>query len=221
MQETDLFEPIKNYFEKNDYEVRGEIKNCDLVATKDDDIIIVELKKSINLKLVLQAIERQKISESVYVCVPKTELKKRNIRELIRLLKRLELGLLTVDLKKKKKSVDLHFHPIPYSRKKSSAKKRSVIKEIAERPACYNTGGTTKSKIVTGYRLKVIKIARTLQNFESATPSQLRKEGCSDKAGQILYQNHYNWFERIGHGTYKLSANGIIELKNFDHIDIE
>jgi hypothetical protein len=39
MLETDLSAPVKSYLEGHGYQVNCEVKNCDIVATKDDDEI--------------------------------------------------------------------------------------------------------------------------------------------------------------------------------------
>ena len=70
MLETDLYPPIKTYLELNGYQVNAEVKDCDIVASKENDIIVVELKTSINLTLLAQAVLRQSISDSVYIAVP-------------------------------------------------------------------------------------------------------------------------------------------------------
>ena len=95
MAETDLFEPIKLYLESHGYKVDAEVRNCDVVATKDEDLIIIELKTSINMKLLIQATQRQAISNSVYVAIPEPKNKLR-FKDTKYLLKRLELGLLII-----------------------------------------------------------------------------------------------------------------------------
>ena len=57
--ETELYAPIKQYFEQRGYTVRAEMKHCDLVAIRGDEPpIIVELKKSFNIPLLVQGIDR-------------------------------------------------------------------------------------------------------------------------------------------------------------------
>ena len=34
MKETDLYLPLKKFLEKQDYEVKAEVENCDVVAVK-------------------------------------------------------------------------------------------------------------------------------------------------------------------------------------------
>lgn len=45
--EAELYAPLKAFFELNGYEVKGEVRNCDLVGMKEgaDEPLIVELKK--------------------------------------------------------------------------------------------------------------------------------------------------------------------------------
>ena len=46
MKETDLYNPIKVFFEAKGYEVKAEVTDCDVVALKkDEEPIIIELKK--------------------------------------------------------------------------------------------------------------------------------------------------------------------------------
>ena len=51
MLETELYLPVKAFLEAQGYRVRGEVKNCDIAATKDDELLIVELKTSANMTL--------------------------------------------------------------------------------------------------------------------------------------------------------------------------
>jgi len=44
MHETDLFPPIKKHLEASGYTVRAEVRDCDITAFKDDELIIIELK---------------------------------------------------------------------------------------------------------------------------------------------------------------------------------
>ena len=54
------------------YEVKGEVRGCDLVARRGDEPpVIVELKLRFNLALVLQGIDRLALSERVYLAVPR------------------------------------------------------------------------------------------------------------------------------------------------------
>ena len=51
LKESDLYLPIKHFLNNLGYEVKGEIKECDIVAKKGDDLIIIELKLTLNITL--------------------------------------------------------------------------------------------------------------------------------------------------------------------------
>lgn len=73
MKETDLFEPVK-YCLMRDLgcsDVYGEIANCDVVGKRGNYDVIVELKTSLNFKVILQAIERSNKGAYTYIAVPK------------------------------------------------------------------------------------------------------------------------------------------------------
>ena len=68
MKETDLYNPIKVFFEAKGYEVKAEVTDCDVVALKkDEEPIIIELKKSLSFDFLIQGIDRQGISDNVYL----------------------------------------------------------------------------------------------------------------------------------------------------------
>ncbi|MBT5435919.1 MAG: hypothetical protein HOK83_19930, partial [Rhodospirillaceae bacterium] len=71
LRETDIYEPIKAFLEGQGYTVKGEIGRCDVVAVKDDaEPVIVELKLAFSLPLIFQGLQRQSLSELVYLAVP-------------------------------------------------------------------------------------------------------------------------------------------------------
>lgn len=55
-QETELYAPLKSFFERQGYDIKGEVRTCDLVGIREDEDqpLIVEMKKSFNLALLLQ-----------------------------------------------------------------------------------------------------------------------------------------------------------------------
>src|SRR5436305_7624092 len=70
--EASLYLPVKRFLEGLGYEVKGEVRGCDLVARRaGEPPVIVELKLRFNLALVLQGIDRLALSERVYVAVPR------------------------------------------------------------------------------------------------------------------------------------------------------
>ena len=72
IKETELYAPVKAYLVALGYEVKGEVGAADVVARRGAEApLIVELKTGFSLQLMHQAVARQRISDSVYVAVPR------------------------------------------------------------------------------------------------------------------------------------------------------
>ena len=218
MLETELSAPVKAYLEFHGYQVNCEVKDCDIVATRGDDLIIVELKTSVNLTLLVQATKRQSISDSVYVAVPGPTKRNRQWRGTLTVLKRLEIGLLLVDEGAMGMLVSKQFDPIPYQRKKNTRNRRAVLTEIADRSGDYNVGGSTKTPLMTAYRENAILIACCLSKLGASSPKNLRDLGTGDKTTSILSANHYGWFQRVEKGVYALTDLGNADSRSFKQI---
>ena len=87
------------------YEVKGEIGAADMVAIPfakgDDEPVIIELKTGFTLSLFHQAIQRQSMTDQVYIAVPRKSGKAAMtaIRRNKMLCRRLGIGLITIRLK--------------------------------------------------------------------------------------------------------------------------
>ncbi len=220
MKESDLYLPIKAHLEASGYVIKGEVEHCDLIAQKDDDLIAIELKTSANIKLLMQATDRQAFTDSVYVAIvaPKNR-RSSNWRGIKRVLRRLELGLMTVDLDRQVPQVIIEFDPMPYQRKLLTKRRRAVIEELAGRSGDYNVGGTTGLKRMTAYRETAIYIATCmLAHNQPMKTSELRAFDTGKKTTNILYANHYGWFQRVDHGVYQLTDKAMIELTKYPEI---
>ena len=216
MKESDLFEPIKKYLEAGGYKVRAEVKDCDITATKGDELIIIELKLSANLQLFIQATNRQYITDSVYVAIPKpTQRSKKHWKGILHILKRLELGLIFVDVDNPVNPVEVVFHPIEFQRRKFKHRKRAIIKEAESRSLNLNVGGSNKKKIITAYKENAIQIAVELKIIGVTSAKILREYDSGKKTLSILYSNFYGWFQRIDRGIYGITQKGEKELNNF------
>lgn len=210
MIETEVAKPIEDFLTDNGYKVRSEVKGCDITATKDDELIVVECKTSISLKLIYQAVDRSEFSDSVYIAIPLLSGKGiPNRKHLLRLLKRLELGLIIVHFLKTKKRVEVVLKPKEYKVRRKLKKRTSILGEINSRSENKNTGGS-RGKIITAYKESAIFIAEKLKEFGPLSAKKLREEGASDKAHSILYNNFYGWFEKGDkRGEYRLSDKGL------------
>lgn len=217
LYEVDLYEPIQCYFNRQGYEVYGEVNHCDITAVKNEELIVIELKLSLNVELLIQAAKRQRLTELVYIAIPKPKynLYSKKWKDVCHLIRRLGMGLILVSFEEGAE-VAIKFPPKPFDRKKSmqqSKKKRDkLLKEIKGRHGNYNVGGSTKTKIMTAYKENCIHIACCLQQYGPSTPKVLRQMGTGEKTWTILNKNYYGWFERVQRGVYIINEKCASEL---------
>lgn len=215
MLETDLFAPVKHYLESHGYAVNAEVKDCDVIATRNNELVVIELKTSANMQLLIQATDRLKITDSVYVAIPKATGNRKHWRGVQRVLRGLELGLLVVTFSSLGSSVTKMFDPLPYQKRKQGKSRREVIREITERSAEYNIGGSTRVKLITAYRENAILVATCLEYLGHSSPRELCALGTGDKTPGILSKNFYGWFDRIDRGVYSITDQGRQEIRTY------
>jgi len=214
MTESDLYLPIKRFLEKQGYQVKGEISPCDIVAVRGDEPpVIVELKAQLNLSLVLQAVDRLAISGNVYVAFQvgkgKSGAWRSRRKQTLGLLRRLGLGLLTVSARG---SVEAVVDPAPYRPRVNAQRRTRLLKEFSERVGDPELGGSRSRQRLTAYRQDAIRCARTLAAEEMLKVALIRQRAGVERAGPILRDNHYGWFERVTPGHYALTTRGKREL---------
>jgi hypothetical protein len=213
MKESDLYLPLKQYLEKQNYEVKGEVCDCDVLAVRQDEPpVIVELKLTLNLDVILQGVDRITLSSLIYIGIPsecKSFKKRRKLS--IKLLKMLGFGLILIDAKSNK--VDVLFDPSEYKPRKIKQKKEQLLAEFQSRVGDPNLGGMSSKKgVITSYRQKALKIALYLEKNEALKASIISKELDEPKAREIMYNNFYGWFDRVSTGLYSLSPKGKKEI---------
>jgi hypothetical protein len=218
--EVDLSDPVSRFLIAQGYTVRSEVKHCDITATKDNELIIIELKRNCSIDLLIQATRRQQSTESVYVAIPQPsdrELRSKHWRGIEHLLRRLELGLLLVN-PGGFPEVTIVFHPLPFEGRKNHQNRRAILKEIAGRSAEFNRGGSTRHRIFTAYREQALFIAYCLKKFGELSPAELRAYGTGPKTSPILNCNFYQWFDRVHRGIYRLKPQGETELQGYTEL---
>lgn len=228
MTERDLYLPIKLFLERQGYEVKSEIKDCDVVARRGDEPpVIVELKLSFSLPLLIQAVDRQAISDHVYIAIPKPTksnggaLWKRNRRGLLKLCRRLGIGLLTVDLALDEtpglqtRAVQAHVDPVPYVPRTNKRRAGQLLKEFSERVGDPNHGGASKTAIITAYRQDALRCLAFVRENDTAAVKDIRAGTQVTRAASILQKNYYGWFARVDRGTYAITAQGEQALASF------
>ena len=224
LQEVDLYKPIQKYFSLEGYDVYGEVKDCDIVAVKEDELVIIELKLTLSVDLLIQAAKRQRLTDQVYIAIPKpkTRMNSKQWSDKFHLIKRLELGLIVVSFPGNRTKADILIHPAPFNRKtgvgRQKKKREAILKEISGRSADFNVGGSNRTKIMTAYKENCIQIASYLNTMGPLSPKALIQMGTGDKTPSILTKNYYGWFERIKRGTYMISDKGKLEVEEFQDL---
>ncbi|ERI93077.1 hypothetical protein HMPREF1982_01898 [Clostridiales bacterium oral taxon 876 str. F0540] len=220
--ESDLWKPVRDLFIDKGYTVRSEVKDCDIVAIKGEELVIIELKRNLSVDLLSQAVKRQKSADLVYIAVPKPKrlIGNSKWKDICHLIRRLELGLILVAFKGDKAIVEIAIEPIPFDRIKSinmgKRRRDNIIKEANSRYEDFNIGGSKGRKLVTAYRESAVFIACCLKKVGNLSPKQLTKLGTDEKkTSSILRENHYGWFVKIERGIYSISDKGQEALKEY------
>ncbi len=215
-KEEDFYNPIKKHFEKLGYDVKAEVKDCDCVCIKGNEIIICEFKLSFNISLVFQGLDRQKIADNVYICIPryKGRVGYRNFLKAKNLCSRLGLGLIIVNTTLKNPTCEEVLRPEQTTVKKNKQKREKLLKEYNGRTFDLNTGGQNGKKINTAYREACIKILCILEKEGKVTTKTLvSKYGFEKSVYTILYANPLRFFEKTEErGVYVASNIGKQEL---------
>jgi hypothetical protein len=218
MKESDLYLPLKHFLESQNYEVKGEVQDCDILAVRKGEIpVVVELKLSLNLNVVLQAVERLALTPKVYIGIPRRcGILKRRRRQIIKLHRMLGLGLVAIDPDLETGSVDVLLDPSEYKPRKSKHRQERLLGEFMRRVGDPNLGGTAKRKgIMTAYRQRALAIGWFLQENGPTKASHLAETLREPKARNILYRDVYGWFDRESLGVYKLSPRGKEEIPHW------
>lgn len=221
--ERDLYAPVKAYLQAQGWEVKAEVSRCDAAAVKGGRLLAVEMKLSLNLDVILQAVGRQKMADAVYVAVPKKPgtLRTQRWRDTLELLKRLNLGLLVVSLTNGQPDVEELIEPAEQNGAtpqplwgRAAYKRLRAMNEFSRRTGDRNTGGVRGQKIMTAYREAALRLAAKLAESGPASAKQLKPEGeKSSRTYTILKGNPYGWFRFLGKGLFEVTEQGREALK--------
>jgi len=205
--ETSLYLPVKAFLEAAGYVVKGEVGGCDLVGLSDAEppvVVVCELKLSFNLELLLQAVDRAAMSDEVWIAARVSakgrgrETDKR-YRDLCR---RLGIGMLGVSDIGEVSILVSSVSPMP----RTNPKRRTrLVREHQRRHGDPAIGGSTRAPIMTAYRQQALLCASALERG-LVRPRDMK--AIAPKAGPILRDNVYGWFERMEKGVYALTPAG-------------
>lgn len=210
MAETDLYPPIKRFLEAQGYAVKGEVRDCDVVAVRGEEApLIVELKTGFSLQLLLQGVDRQAMSDAVYLAFGAP--KRRQQGDIVRLCKRLGLGVLVVT----GDFVEALADPVPYQPRRNTRRATLLLKEFAQRVGDQNVGGSTRRPRMTAYRQDALRLLAFMASAGPSRVAALRGETGVARAAGILQDDVYGWFQRESRGVYAPSPKGLGAMETF------
>ncbi|SCZ78865.1 DUF2161 family putative PD-(D/E)XK-type phosphodiesterase [Acidaminobacter hydrogenoformans] len=210
--ERELYEPLKQYLEVQGFDVRSEVRSCDIVAKKNDLIYIIEMKRHLSFDLLAQAVERLSYADAVYVSIPKpNNFKQDKIwKSKLKVLKQLGLGLLLVSKTGSSYLVEEALIPESLKAVRTSSKKRVALeKEFNNRSMDLNIAGSSGVPLVTAYREAALYIAFLIREHGALDTKALKGLGAHPKkTTSILNANYYGWFEKAENKVYCLTEAG-------------
>lgn len=242
--ETELYGPVKAYWVRRGYEVKAEVRGCDLVAVRADEPlpVIVEMKKTFTLPLLLQGLARQRTGAVVWLAVERNRAKKgahnQRFSEIAAMCRRLALGLMTVTFYKTKAPTLEVWNEPPAAGPKalpgtsgmaaeqpaiyaSGGRKRGtarLLREFDARSGDYNVGGSVRRKLVTAYRERALQCALALSCAGQLAPREIAAMTGIPNAGQTLRDNYYGWFRNAERGIYELTPGGAEALREYREV---
>lgn len=201
LAETALYSPVKALLERRGWSVKGEVGGCDIVGTQDGRLLVAELKLSLTLELVLQAVDRMAAADEVWLAVPATRRGRDRDPRAVRLCRLLGLGLIAVGVGRAV-ATEVLAEPSPYQPRRKPRRRAVLLAEHAARRGDPTAGGSHRSPVMTAYRQRSLGYAAVLL----AGPGRPRDLGTD--AGPVLLRNVYGWFVRIERGLYGLTPAG-------------
>lgn len=219
MKEIDLYNPVKQFLEGQGYDVKGEIRECDVVAVRGtEDPLVVELKLVFSLDVLLQAVNRLSLSPVVYVGIPSIcrAFRKRR-RRIIKLLRMLGIGLILISTNSKRSRVEVALDPGEYHPRIHPKRRAQLLGEFERRRGDTMPGGSGRRRgMMTAYRQKAIRISQYLRENGPTKASVIAQAIEEDDVRNVLYRNVYGWFDRLGQGVYRISPRGITDLATWN-----
>ncbi len=211
MLETALYPTVKRFLEAAGFQVKGEVHGCDIVAVQNGEpqlLAIVEMKLGFNLDLLLQAVDRMRVADEIWLAVPVTGRGRDRDPRVHRLCRLIGLGLMAVNTARDR--VEILAEPGPYRPRPDQRRRARLLSEHARRRGDPSPGGSTRQPVMTAYRQQALACAEVLR-AGSGRPRDLR--AVAPDAGRILLRNVYGWFERTQPGTYRLTGLGEAALR--------
>ncbi|HBM59078.1 DUF2161 domain-containing phosphodiesterase [Salipiger marinus] len=206
-RESDLYAPVKALLTRQGYEVKGEVGAADLVALRGHEPpLVVELKLRLSLALFHQAVARLRLTEHVYIAVPRPEGRsaRRVLRDTLTLCRRLGLGFIVV----REGRAEVLCDPGPYAPRRNAKGQAALLRAFHRLSGDPNAGGATRHGLVTGYRQDALRCAAHLAEQGPARGRDVAAATGVKTATRLMADNHYGWFARVSLGVYALTEAG-------------
>lgn len=216
-RETDLYGPVKRHLEALGYVVRGEVGHCDVLGVSGDCMVAVELKLTYGLPVLYQALRREASVDLVYVAVAVPEGRRARanwdaqLPDAVRLCRRLAVGLLSV----RDGALVVHADPTPYRPRRKLKSRARLLSEFMRRTGDHNLGGSAKLPRMTAYREEALACAAVLASQGALKAAAVRQASGVAKAGNVLRDNVYGWFEKVARGIYTVAPAGRAALERY------
>lgn len=210
-----MYAPVKACLEAQGWQVRAEVEGADAAAMRDGRLLMAEMKLTLNLDVVLQAVGRQRTADVVYIAVPRKNaaMRTQRWRDTLDLLKRLNLGLIVVSCAGGRPDAEELIEPAmpdaPVAKGRAVHRRVRAVRELNGRSGDFNTGGVHGQKLMTAYREAALRVAAKLENGGPMSAKRLKPDGeTSRRTYMILKNNHYNWFRPTGNALFELTDEG-------------
>jgi hypothetical protein len=174
MPETSLYPAVKRFLEAAGFCVKGELKGCDVVAVHEREplqLAIVEMKLGFNLDLLLQAVDRMRVADEVWIAVPATRRGRDRDPRVHRLCRLIGFGLMAVNAARDR--VEVLAEPGPYRPRPDQRRRTRLLSEHARRCGDPSPGGSTRQPVMTAYRQQALACAALLR-VGPGRPNDLR-----------------------------------------------
>ncbi len=212
--ETELYFPVQEFLHNLGFKVDAEVKDCDVVATKDDIVVICELKRGFTIELLYQLVQRKKMTAYVYAVIPRPKnMRSRAFLKKLDILRALDCGLMVV--LNSTKRVDIVLEPKGEDTAAKKMRRKGIEKEVVVRKTSLNLGGQNKRKIVTAHKESLIAAICYIEKY-----GQIKTRICKENIRNVVQRNHYGYFIRIDRGVYTMNdrARKVLEIKDYKDI---
>lgn len=160
LKESDLFAPVKSFLLKNGCSnVYGEVLGCDVLGLNGVCDVIVELKTTLNFKLIDQALDRLNHGHYVYIAVP--ERKGHIPRCVKKVLEQNRIGLLEIGKDRFSDEIIAQISiPAKYNRLPNELKKKGLksIRNYIKDYHATQIGGVKGGEGATDYSIMIANI---------------------------------------------------------------